>query len=170
MFYNDIFGVLNKYKVKYVVVGGTAVNLHGVPRFTADLDLIIDLERKNVLKFVKALKEVKFKPKVPVQPEDFAVEENRRKWIEEKKAVVFSFHNIPHFDRTVDVFINNPIQFSELEKRKIVLNVSGVKISLVSLSDLICLKKQANRRQDLSDIESLEKVRRIYEEDRQKRV
>lgn len=40
MFYNDVFGILNKYKVKYVVIGGTAVNLHGVPRFTADLDLM----------------------------------------------------------------------------------------------------------------------------------
>lgn len=169
MFYNDVFGVLDKYKIKYVVVGGTAVNLHGVPRFTADLDLIIDLEKENALRFVSAMKEIKFIPKVPVKAEDFALEENRKKWIEEKKAVVFSFHNTPFFDRTVDVFIDNPIKFMELYKRRETLNVSGLKISLISLDDLILLKKKANRKQDISDIEALRKAKKIYEEDRQKR-
>lgn len=169
MFYNDVFGVLSKYKVKYVVVGGTAVNLHGVPRFTADLDLIIDLSRENILNLVKALKEIRFKPKIPVEPEELADEEVRKRWIEEKKVIVFSFHNIPHYDRTVDIFINNPIPFSELEKRRILLNVSGLKISLVSLDDLIYLKKLANRQQDLADVESLKKVKKIYKEDEKKR-
>lgn len=166
MFYNDVFGVLDKYKIRYVVAGGTAVNLHGVPRFTADLDLIIDLEKENVLSFVDAMKEIKFIPKVPVKAEDFALEENRKKWIEEKNAVVFSFHNIPSFDRIVDIFIDNPIKFIELYKRRKTLNVSGLKISLISLDDLIWLKKKANRKQDISDIESLRKVKKIYEEDR----
>lgn len=165
MFYDDVFSILKEYKVRYVVVGGTAVNLHGVPRFTADLDLIIDLEHENVLKFIEALKKINFKPKVPVKGEEFAVEENREKWIKEKHAVVFSFHNLPRFDKTIDVFIKNPIEFEELYKRRISLNVSGLRISLISLDDLITLKKLANRKQDISDIEALKKVKRIHEED-----
>lgn len=42
MIYNDVFKKLSRRGVKYLVVGGVAVVLHGYTRFTADLDLIID--------------------------------------------------------------------------------------------------------------------------------
>lgn len=161
MFYEDVFRSLNKHKVKYVVVGGTAVNLHGVPRFTADLDIIIDLEKKNVLRFSDAFRDINFKPKVPVKLEDFSDEGNRKSWIENKGAVVFSLHNMPRFDRTVYVFIKNPIDFVKLDQAKLLLNVSGIKIPVVGLDHLIQLKKLANRKQDISDIEALNKVKQL---------
>ena len=54
MFYEDVFRALNKGKVRYAVAGGVAVVLHGYIRFTADLDLIIHLEEKNIDKFLVA--------------------------------------------------------------------------------------------------------------------
>ncbi|MCH7891199.1 MAG: hypothetical protein IH921_06830 [Gemmatimonadetes bacterium] len=44
-----IFAVLNGGGVRYLVAGGVAVNAHGYQRMTQDLDLVLDLERNNVL-------------------------------------------------------------------------------------------------------------------------
>ncbi|CAN5463223.1 hypothetical protein BH11BAC1_BH11BAC1_02030 [soil metagenome] len=46
-----LFGKLNAFNVRYVVCGGLAVNLHGVPRMTADIDIILGLEEVNLLQF-----------------------------------------------------------------------------------------------------------------------
>lgn len=41
--FETVFAALNRYEVRYVVVGGLAVVLHGHPRLTGDLDLAVDL-------------------------------------------------------------------------------------------------------------------------------
>ena len=42
--FEPVFLALNEAGVRYVIVGGLAVVLHGYPRFTADLDIVLDLE------------------------------------------------------------------------------------------------------------------------------
>lgn len=78
MFYEEIFRELNRRKIDYVVVGGVAVVMHGVVRLTADLDLMVHLEEKNLTKFVEVMNELGYKPKVPVKAESFIDPENRR--------------------------------------------------------------------------------------------
>lgn len=56
MFYEDVFRKLDEEQVEYVVVGGVALVLHGVVRFTADLDLFVELSEANLRKFVNAMK------------------------------------------------------------------------------------------------------------------
>lgn len=45
--YSGIFKELNAQKIKYIVVGGLAVNLHGIPRATYDIDLLLYLEKES---------------------------------------------------------------------------------------------------------------------------
>lgn len=45
--YLDVFKCLNRRKVKYVVIGGVAAVVHGVPRTTFDLDLLIEATLEN---------------------------------------------------------------------------------------------------------------------------
>ena len=80
--YEDVFRELYKNKVRYIVVGGRAVNLYGVPRMTADLDLMVDLEKENVLKTVNILKSLGYVPKIPENPENLANQEKREEWRE----------------------------------------------------------------------------------------
>jgi len=50
----DYLGILKKMNekgVRYIVVGGIAVNLYGIPRMTYDIDLMLDLEDKNLKNF-----------------------------------------------------------------------------------------------------------------------
>jgi len=44
--YLPLFKALNDAKVQYVIVGGLATVLHGYARFTADIDLVINLEQR----------------------------------------------------------------------------------------------------------------------------
>lgn len=52
MIYLDIFRGLQEEGVRYLVVGGLAMNLHGIPRMTADVDLYVDLEKANASRFL----------------------------------------------------------------------------------------------------------------------
>jgi len=57
--------------VRYVVVGGVAVVLHGVMRFTADLDMVIDLAPEQARTAMDVMTSAGFSPHVPVAASDF---------------------------------------------------------------------------------------------------
>lgn len=58
--FEEFFELLNKHKVRYVVVGGYAVIFHGYPRFTGDIDIFYDAEKKNIESLLNTLKEFGF--------------------------------------------------------------------------------------------------------------
>ncbi|MFQ5586429.1 MAG: hypothetical protein ACE5GF_06380, partial [Thermodesulfobacteriota bacterium] len=93
MFYEDVFRKLGDRTIKYAVVGGVALVLHGVVRLTADLDLLVELSDENLKNFVSAIGELGYKPKLPVDAEDFIDPSNRKRWREEKGMEVFSFYH-----------------------------------------------------------------------------
>jgi hypothetical protein len=82
--FQAIFKQLNGLGVDYLVVGGLAVNFHGVPRMTYDIDLMILLERENILKLVTLLTRWGYRPKVPIEPKELSDETKRNSWIREK--------------------------------------------------------------------------------------
>jgi len=161
MFYEDVFRELNKQKVRYVIAGGIAVNLHGVPRVTEDLDLVIYLGEENVTKFSKAMEILGYKPKIPVRIEAFGVKKNREDWIKNKGMIVFSLwnKNIPY--KIIDVFVKDPIDFEKLYRDRVKISLGEFKISVVSIEHLIKLKQMAGRKQDISDIVSLRRVKKL---------
>jgi len=53
----DVFSSLQRHKVRYLVIGGIAVVLHGVPRATFDLDILIEAKPDNAEKLLRALVE-----------------------------------------------------------------------------------------------------------------
>ena len=85
MYYEKVFRALNSRGVKYVVVGGIALNLHGVPRATADLDIAVAIDEKNLEKLFEVMEELGFKPRIPVSSQEFANPANIEKWKTEKK-------------------------------------------------------------------------------------
>jgi hypothetical protein len=76
-----------------MVAGGIAVNLYGIERATADIDIIIKLDKKNLLKFVKVAKKLGLKPKLPLALDDFIDAEKRKGWIVDKDMVVYSLYD-----------------------------------------------------------------------------
>src|SRR5512143_410683 len=91
-----IVRALNAAGVRYVVAGGLAVVAHGYVRFTADVDLILDLSRDNLVKATAALKSLGYRPRAPVPLEAFCEEKNRQDWARDKGMKVFSLHSPDH--------------------------------------------------------------------------
>ncbi len=59
MYYFEILEGLYKSKVRYLVVGGLSVNLYGVPRVTQDIDIVIAMDRENVLKITISIERIR---------------------------------------------------------------------------------------------------------------
>jgi predicted nucleotidyltransferase len=161
MFFETIFRRLQEQQVDYLVVGGVAVVLHGVVRMTADLDLMVALDRENLLRFIKVMEEAGFRPRLPVAAEDFAVEEIRTKWRDEKGMEVFSFYHPQEMISLVDVFVHEPLPYRELRERAEQMKLDDITIPVAAIDDLISLKRRAGRPQDLEDIRALEALRDI---------
>jgi len=157
--YLGIFKELNAKKVKYIVVGGMAVNFYGIPRMTYDIDLLLYLEDRNLRKFLSLLKKWGFKPKVPVDIMDFAKKENRQDWIKNKNMKAFNLVNPGWAISEIDIIINTPVDYEIASKNITHINFQNVIIPTVSIDDLIKMKKASNRRQDKKDIFYLRKVK-----------
>ncbi|MFH1773829.1 MAG: nucleotidyltransferase [Methanobacteriota archaeon] len=145
MYYEDVFSKFNQKKARYVIVGGLAVNLHGVPKMTADLDIMADLSKENLLRLIEAVTELGYLPR------------------KEKKMHVFTFWHPSKPYQQIDIFIENPIDFDAAYKSREIVKAGGLEIPLISLDHLIILKKISARKQDLSDIETLKKVKKLKE-------
>ncbi len=161
MKFSDLLKTISKARIKYLVVGGIAVNLHGIIRPTKDIDFVVYLEEKNVCKFCKLLTKIGYLPKVPVKVEDFADPKKRQDWIKNKNMVVFCFYHKTDLMNVIDVFVKHPLPFEGMYKRRSVIKLDGVPVSVISIKDLIKLKEKANRFQDKSDIMLLKKVMKV---------
>jgi len=76
----DVLARLVAADVRAVVVGGVAVVLHGHPRLTADLDIVLDLAPENVRPAPEVLAHAGLVPRLPVDVHGFADEETRERW------------------------------------------------------------------------------------------
>jgi hypothetical protein len=109
---------------------------------------------------IHALVAKKFRPQVPVLPEEFADSIAREIWLREKHMRAFSLVDSTNPMRVVDLLLKPEVPFEELfaRSREVMLNMTKIKIA--SIDDLIALKRHAGRPQDLVDIEQLETIRR----------
>ncbi len=162
--YLPLFRTLNDADVHYIVVGGLATVLHGYARFTADVDLVIDLQKPEAEKAVKAFVGLGLNPRLPVDPFQFADPNVRKSWRAEKNMEVLSFYDPGNPLLSVDLFIYEPIPYDKLARRAERKDIEGIIIPVCSLNDLIDLKSQAGRPRDLEDIEYLREIQRIQEE------
>ena len=161
MLHENIIRKLQEENFEYLVVGGLAVNLHGYTRATVDLDIIILLSEDNIKKFVSVIKSMNYKPKVPVELEDFIKEENRKKWIEEKNMKVFSVYNPQNEGEHVDILIEHNLDFKEAYGNKAIYKIKDIEIPVASITDIIKLKEKADRLIDRNDILALNKILRL---------
>lgn len=153
-----LFTALNAHSVQYLVVGGIAVNLYGIERATADIDVAILLEKENIDRFIEAAIDLGLKPRVPVRLEDLADKEARASWIGEKNMTVFSLTDPANPFFLLDVFVDVPFDFRAVYARSLVLSYGDVPIRVAAIDDLIAMKKATARPQDLADAFYLRKL------------
>ena len=145
LYYEEEIKAINKSKIKYLVVGGVAVNLHGLVRMTRDLDLMIDINEDNLQKFVSLMNKIGYGANLSVD-----------EW---KGKVAIAFRNDKDKSKQIDIFMKNPIDFSEAYKKRKLVNLGKIKVSCVGLEDLLRMKELSGRDRDLIDLGYLKKYK-----------
>ena len=151
-----IIGALNDEGVRYLIAGGLAVVAHGYVRFTADLDLLLDLAEDNLRRAVAALTRLGYRPRAPVEFARFIDAETRAGWVREKGLTVFSLFSPDHAATEIDLFVETPIDFEQAYSSAVRMEVApGVTATFLQITDLIAMKERAGRPQDHQDVERL---------------
>jgi len=161
MFYLELFKALQEERVDYVVVGGLALNLHGVERATMGVDLAIAMDDANLRRFLNAAKKLKLEPSLPVPLEALCDAKQRDAWVREKRLIVFPLRSVSPATPTVDIIVRPAVPFDAMHRNRIEKDIGGVRLSVASIEDLIALKTGTGRKQDASDIKALKIARRV---------
>ena len=154
----QIFRSLADAQVEYVVVGGFAVIMHGHLRVTRDLDLVIGLNPENCRRGLGALESIGLRPRLPVAMSDFADTSKRADWVANRNMLVFQLWDPSNAERSVDVFVREPFDFSAMLAEATVKDLDGISIPVASIRHLIAMKMEAGRSVDLDDIEQLRQI------------
>jgi hypothetical protein len=162
IFYEQILREFQKQDVKYVLVGGIAVNLLGSLRNTADMDILVAMEDHNLRKIVEILKSNGYGSKQPIDPMGIADKATREDWISNKNMKAFNFYKNDGLEE-VDIIIDSPVTYAQAIKDAIIIYVEDLKICVISIDKLIYMKKTAGRDIDKLDIKELEMIKKLKE-------
>ena len=158
MFYLELFKRLDEKQIRYLLVGGLAMNLHGVPRMTMDVDLVLAMEAANLAAFVALADELRLSPVAPVTLDSLRDTALLTTWRREKGMVAFALRGAEPASPTVDVLIDPPIDVAAALARAERRLLQGIPVALVAIDDLIRLKADTGRLQDQADIEHLRRL------------
>lgn len=147
--------LLNQSGVPYVVVGGFAVVMHGVNRFTPDLNIIISFEESGVESLFQTFESHDLVCLDATVRQQFRSSIERTRLLPDQNRRFLSFYDQQAPPFQVDFFTEHPYPFDELFAAREQIELEGETLSLCSLPYLIQLKQLAARGQDLADIDQL---------------
>lgn len=133
MFYLDIFRALQKHDVQYVVVGGIAINLHGVERATMDVDLVLAMDEANLQRFLRAATELELKPSLPVRIESLCDAAQLDEWVREKHMIALSLRSSSKTAPSVDIIVRPKVSFETMYRNRVEKDIGGVRLKLASV-------------------------------------
>ena len=157
--YFEIFETLTAAKVRYLICGGLAVNIFGIPRMTADIDLLVDFDTENLREFHKQISRLNYQSRIPLPIIQLATKEKRNELLQTKNLIAYSYFSTQANFVSVDVLMDVPFEFSALWNRKEIRQLKNTEIYLVSMEDLIAMKQYSNRLQDQKDVLLLSKLK-----------
>lgn len=145
--YSELLSILNAHRVKYLVIGAYAVAIHAQPRATKDLDILVKADPQNAKAVFTALAEFGA-PLEGLTCADF-----------EEPGPFFRIGREPV---GVDILTAIPgVEFDAAWSRRVEEvfdEETNLHASFISREDLLAAKRAAGRRQDLADIEAIEKA------------
>lgn len=139
-----ILRALRDQRVEYVLIGGLAVQTHGHPRTTQDVDLIPEPSARNVERLGAALRELRARAVGGTEPE----------------AIEIPVSGVLELDTDaggVDVHLDPPgaAPYPQLRARALVVRVFETPVAVVGRDDLISMKRASDRPLDRSDVLAL---------------
>lgn len=141
--FKDFLRLLNANKVKYLLVGGYAVSLHGYVRYTQDLNIWVHNKAQNANRLIQALQEFG----LPDVEELFDV-------LQKENRVIGI--GMPPMKIELVTSIDG-VTFETCYKNRLIVEIDDIPVPYLSLSDLRKNKKASGRHKDLNDLEHLPK-------------
>lgn len=139
--FKEFLESLNAHDVRYLVVGGYAVALHGHPRYTKDLDVWIELSPENAENIIRALDEFGF-GSLGLQPDDF---------LQPDQIIQLGYP-----PNRIDILTTlKGLKFEACYATKVDVDIQGLHIKLIDIESLKKNKIATGRTQDLADAENL---------------
>jgi hypothetical protein len=153
----DLIAVLARHEVDYVVIGGVATQVHGHRRTTMDLDLTPDPDSENLSRLGAALVELEARPRESgFEEAEIPVADPERLAIAAIVPPLITRHGQIHILKEP----KGARAFAQLREAALVVELDGVEVAIVSLEDLIRMKRAAGRPTDLDDIAALVEAER----------
>jgi predicted nucleotidyltransferase len=139
--FKEFLRLLNTHNVEYLLIGGYAVGYHGYPRATNDMDIWIAIHPDNAERMVTVLRGFGFETP-DLSPELF---------LQDHSMVRLG---LPPMRIEVLTTISG-VEFAACYAARVTTMIDGVKVNLISLSDLKVNKQASGRYKDLDDLEHL---------------
>jgi len=158
VFIRDLLAALAAEKVPYCIVGGVAVTLHGVPRLTYDVDLVVPTTAEALGDLDRVLTSLGLRCRLPIRLVDLADDTLRARYRDENNLIAVTYTDPADPLREVDILVSPPLPPAELVARSIVLQLQGIAVHVASVADLIALKRGTGRAQDRADVAHLERL------------
>lgn len=161
MFYLDLFRALDREKARYVLIGGLALNIHGVERATMVIDLMLAMDAGNLEAFRRVAEGLGMTPVLPVTMKDFADPAILQQWINEKHMLAFALRPKEPSAPTVDILVRPKVAFDMVWARHMEKNLGGTHVHLAHIDDLIALKTGTGRQRDAADVAALKRLKTL---------
>lgn len=139
--YEDLLKSLNEHNVRYCIIGSYALAFYSKPRYTKDIDILIDRSVENAGKILAALNDFGF-TSLGLTDEDFTQEGN----------VIQLGYEPVRIDLITSI---EGVEFSNIWENREEGPFGDQKVSFIGLEDLITTKQLSNRTQDKADLEAL---------------
>jgi predicted nucleotidyltransferase len=141
--------------VDFLVIGGVAVFLQGYARFTKDLDIVYATDAANLERLGGVLVAVAARLRgigddVPFVPDARTL----------KRTQILTLET-PLGDIDLLVDPDGAARYEEMRERADVVDLDGVTFRIVSIEDLLAMKRAAGRPQDVADVDALLTVQRV---------
>lgn len=146
---------LARHGVEYLVIGGVAIQMHGHRRTTMDLDVVPEPSQENLARLGAVLAELEARPREAGPGEaEIPVGDPERLAIAAIVPPLMTRHGQIHILKEP----KGAHGFEEMRERALVVEIDGAEVAIVSLDDLIRMKKAAGRPADLDDVAALTEI------------
>lgn len=152
--------LLNQSGIRYVLVGGFAVVMHGFNRFTPDINVVVELESERLRPLLESLKQADLMHSSGDDIAQFADASYRENLIDGGKRWLYSLRDVQAPTFSLDFFLQYSCPFEELYTSSEEREAQGHKFVIASKQHLIDMKRAAGRGQDRVDIEIIEYIER----------
>ncbi len=139
--FREFIQSLNDNQVRYLVIGGYAVALHGYPRYTKDIDIWLEMNEENASRMVRALEQFGF-GSLGLTAADF---------LEPGQVIQLGYP-----PSRIDLILTpSGVTFASCYESRVEAVIDNVSVNFIDLENLMSNKRASGRLQDLADLEQL---------------